>query len=275
MRYIFKFIIITFFSCVIHARVLIWDFGGIVFNPDKFGVGFEVGIENFLKYMVMDLKSPNIQRELFEFLETMMRDDKRFGEAGTAEGMPLPTIMRHWQAGTILGPDIVEMSKEHIKKMNKLGYFRSQYERNLMEKIIAAMFDPKILANNIYPLEKGVRLLKKCHEAKNADGTKRNINIGFSNWDPLSYREFYKRYKNIFKYFDYVIISGDIGKVKPDEDAFKYLINKLNLDPADCVLVDDQLVNAKGAAKVGIRSILLKNWDFEKLENDLKLWGAL
>lgn len=255
--------------------MLIWDFGGIVFNPNKLGVARHIGLKHFFLYMIMDMKSPNIQEDLFKFLDTMMPDDKKFGAVGTGDGITLPTIMRHWQAGTISGPDIAKMATEHIKRMSAIGYFSSQYERRLMQRTINAMFNPKILAENVYPLEEGVRLLKKCASAKNPDGTKKNINIGFSNWDPLSYKLFKERYTKIFGLFDEIFISGDMLKVKPDENAYQFIIEKLNLKPEECLLIDDQDVNAEGARKCKIGTLVLRSWDFNMLEQQLKLCGAL
>lgn len=275
MKFRVTFLIFFVLFSSTNGKVLIWDFGGIVFNPDKIGVAKHIGLKHFLLYMIMDMKSPNIQEDLFKFLDTIMPDDKKFGAVGTGDGVTLPTIMRHWQAGTILGPDIAKKANEHIKQMKAIGYFRSEYEAELMQKTINAMFNPKILAKNVYPLEGGVRLLKKCVAAKNSDGSKKNLNIGFSNWDPLSYKYFKKRYEDIFKLFDEVFISGDMKMVKPDKNAYKYIINKLNLKPEECLLIDDQDVNARGARKCKIGTLVLKSWDYEALEKQLKMYGAL
>jgi len=275
MKFRVNFIIFLMLFSYIKSKDLIWDFGGIVFHPYYLGVAAEVGLKHFLLYMFLDMKSPNVQADLFKFLDTIMPNDKTFGPAGTGDGMTLPAIMRHWQAGTIKAYDVIKMADEHIKKMDKIGYFGSQYEKTLLQRIIHAMFDPKILANNVYPVEAGVQLLKKCAAARNPDGTKKNRNIGCSNWDPLSYKLFREKYPDIFNLFDDVVISGDIQKVKPDEDFYRYIIEKFNLNPERSLLIDDQEVNAKGARKCNIGTLVLKSWDYERLEKELKLCGAL
>lgn len=275
MKFKVNFFMFFILFSSINAKDLIWDFGGIVFHPSYLGVAREVGIKNFLLYMIMDQRSPDVQDELFKFLDTVMPDDKKFGLVGTGDGKTLPTIMRHWQAGTILGPDIIKMTNEHIKKMHKLGYFGSQYEKELFQRIVTAMFDPKILANNIYPVEAGVKLLKKCVDAKNADGSKKNRNYGWSNMDSLTYRLSKKLYPEIFSWFDGEFISGDHHVVKPDKEFYELGLKKFGLDPKNMLFMDDQEVNAKGARDCKIPTLVLKDWNYKVLEQELKLCGAL
>lgn len=259
------------------AKVIIWDFGGITFNPNKWGVAMNIGIHHFIFYAIADFQNPNIQKMLFEFLEEIKRESgkDKYLSAGTAEGMPLPPIMCDWQSGKISGPEIIKKAKENIKELGKLGYFRSNREKILVEKTISAMFDPKTLAKNVYPVKQGIDLLKECALAKNPDGSRKNLNIAFSNWDPLSFDIFYKLNKDSFKYFDEIVVSGHIGLIKPDKDAYEYILRKFNLNPRDCILIDDQEVNAQGAKKCGIKTILLKNWNYKDLTLQLKMHGVL
>lgn len=274
-----KKLILIFFifnSKNILSKTIIWDFGGITFNPNKLGVALNIGLHKFIIYMLLDFQNPNIQKMLFEFLEEIKKPVKnKYAKAGTAEGMPLPSIMCDWQSGKITGPEIILKANKKIKKLSKLGYFRSDREKTLIKKTISAMFNPEILANNIYPIKAGIELLKECSRARNKDGSKKNINIAFSNWDSLSFDIFYKANKKYFKYFDEILISGDINLIKPDKKAFKYLINKFNLDPKECILIDDQEVNTKAAQKCGIKTLLLKNMSYKDLRLNLQILGAL
>ncbi len=272
---IFVCLLFLYNQCT-YSKVIIWDFGGITFNPDKLGVALNIGLHHFLIYMLLDFQNPNIQTMLFNFLEDIQKPDKvQYAKAGTAEGVPLPPIMCDWQAGKINGPEIIVKVNNSIKTLSKLGYFRSEREKLLVQKTINAMFDPKVLANNVYPLKNGINLLKECASARNGDGTKKNINIAFSNWDSMSFDIFYRLNKRYFKYFDEVLISGHIGLIKPDKKAFQYLIDKFKLDPKECILIDDQVVNTKGAEKCGMKTILLNNMNYKELRLKLQILGAL
>lgn len=70
---------------------------------------------------------------------------------------------------------------------------------------------------------------------------------------------------NIFKhkYFSY-----QYGKLKSDEDCFKYVLKDLNLKPEETVFIDDYIKNTESASKIGIYGIVFKN--SEQLENELK-----
>lgn len=70
---------------------------------------------------------------------------------------------------------------------------------------------------------------------------------------------------DLYKYFDDVIISCDIGMIKPNKDIFLYALNKLNVSPEESIFVDDVLLNAQSACDIGISGIqFINNQDFEQ-----------
>ncbi len=258
------------------AKVLLWDLGGVLFQPDKLGVAKEIGLSYFATYMLSDWRNPNIQAVLFDVLEQMERPERGVREkAGTGEGVPLPTIMCHWQAGTTSGPEIIRRSDNHLKRLRQIDYFESDHEYRLIKKTIHAMFNPKILARNIQPVPAGFDVVRLCGEACNKDGSKKNRNFVFSNWDDLSFDIFYKNNRAYFKPFEKIVISGHIKLIKPRAEAYKYLLETYKLDPKDCILIDDQEVNVIGARKCGIKCVLIKNGSYEQVKRDLKQLGAL
>jgi epoxide hydrolase-like predicted phosphatase len=52
--------------------------------------------------------------------------------------------------------------------------------------------------------------------------------------------------------FDAVVISGRVGMRKPDERIFRYTADRLGLEPAECVMVDDLPHNVAGAVASGM-----------------------
>jgi len=44
---------------------------------------------------------------------------------------------------------------------------------------------------------------------------------------------------DIVKYFDEVLVSGDIGIHKPDKEVFEYLADKLNVKCEECLMIGD------------------------------------
>ena len=52
--------------------------------------------------------------------------------------------------------------------------------------------------------------------------------------------------------FDAVVISGEVGMRKPDAEIYRYAAKQLDVDPRECVFVDDLGPNVKGAVAVGM-----------------------
>ncbi|WNV90580.1 HAD-IA family hydrolase [Umezawaea sp. Da 62-37] len=52
--------------------------------------------------------------------------------------------------------------------------------------------------------------------------------------------------------FDAVVVSGEVGLAKPAAAIYLLTAERLGLEPAECVFVDDLAVNVRGAAAVGM-----------------------
>ena len=69
------------------------------------------------------------------------------------------------------------------------------------------------------------------------------------------------------KLFDEILLSGDINIVKPNPEIFKIMIEKLNLKPYECVMIDDVAENINGARIAGMHGIVY--FSPEQLKEDL------
>jgi putative hydrolase of the HAD superfamily len=56
--------------------------------------------------------------------------------------------------------------------------------------------------------------------------------------------------------FDAVVISGDVGLHKPQPEIYLLACERLNVEPADAVFVDDLRENCAGAEAVGMAAVL-------------------
>jgi putative hydrolase of the HAD superfamily len=260
----------------INGKVLLWDLGGVLYYPDKVGVARTIGLSNFLSYLILDMRNPNIEAVLFDVLNHLGKAPRgKESLAGTAEGNLLPYAMCQWQAGMIDGPALIKKAFKQIEELARIDYFESNREKQLIKKTIRAIFDPEILARNVHPIDAGMKLLEACAHAKNRDGSKKNRNFVFSNWDRLSFDVFRRMNRFHFRHFEKIVISGHIGHIKPDKSAYEYLLTTYNLDPRDCILIDDQKINTDAARKCGIKTILITNGDYEEVHFKLKQFGAL
>ncbi|HSX08358.1 MAG TPA: HAD family phosphatase [Candidatus Saccharimonadales bacterium] len=60
---------------------------------------------------------------------------------------------------------------------------------------------------------------------------------------------------NLEQYFDIIVISSEVGMVKPDPEIFHLALQKLSIAPADAIFVDDNIRHVESAAKIGIHAI--------------------
>jgi HAD superfamily hydrolase (TIGR01509 family) len=75
------------------------------------------------------------------------------------------------------------------------------------------------------------------------------------------FREKYLKNKEIsemLSLFDGLVLSGEIGMVKPDGKIFDYLFKKYNINPKESVFVDDNILNIEGAKRAGLNICLYK-----------------
>ena len=77
---------------------------------------------------------------------------------------------------------------------------------------------------------------------------------GLSNWSAETFP--YARQKfDFFDVFDDMVISGEVGHVKPDPEIFQILLNKIGRPAQECLLIDDSLPNIHQAEKMGFAVI--------------------
>ena len=62
-------------------------------------------------------------------------------------------------------------------------------------------------------------------------------------------------YEQVFARFEHTIESSKAGVRKPDPRIYQMMCEKLGLDPAQCVYLDDLGINCKPAAQLGMHAI--------------------
>src|SRR4029453_2454143 len=75
-------------------------------------------------------------------------------------------------------------------------------------------------------------------------------------WSDL--REFFVREK-FDDAFDNMIISAEVGAVKPEPKIFQIALEHFGVKPREAVFVDDFYINIEGCEKVGIKGIHFKD----------------
>jgi len=91
--------------------------------------------------------------------------------------------------------------------------------------------------------------------------------IALTNWSAETFPVAIKKYK-FLELFEGVVVSGEIKMLKPFKEIYNYTLNKYNLNPKECIFIDDRLNNVEGAIKCGIEGIQFESP--EKLIINLK-----
>lgn len=73
------------------------------------------------------------------------------------------------------------------------------------------------------------------------------------------------------KYFDAVVVSGDIGFAKPEPQAYETAAERLGLRLDQCVMIDDKQEFCEAAQAVGMQAIHYQGLDRLKTELANKL----
>ena len=66
--------------------------------------------------------------------------------------------------------------------------------------------------------------------------------------------------------FDMMIISGEVGMIKPDPRIFRLALDRLGVDAHQAIFVDDVQQNVDAAVKVGMKGICFRDVNQVKLE---------
>ena len=142
-------------------------------------------------------------------------------------------------------------------------------EKELFENIIEK-FNIPISASLLEEKSMQLKPIKKVweyvRELKNRYTLAILSNLGKS-WSIAREEQFH-----ISNLFDEVVWSCDLGISKPNKQIFNYLINKLNINPGECVFIDDKQSNINAAQSLGMKGILYQNP--QQLEQELALLGV-
>jgi len=89
---------------------------------------------------------------------------------------------------------------------------------------------------------------------------------GLSNWSAETFPHVREKY-DFFDLLDGIIISGDVGAIKPEPEIFDLALRRIGRPAYECVFIDDAPANIEQARKMGFATILFQSPD--QLEKEL------
>jgi 2-haloacid dehalogenase len=115
------------------------------------------------------------------------------------------------------------------------------------------------------PIDGPVAILERLKE----DGVRL---FALSNWSAETFPVARRRYA-FLDWFEGIVISGDVGVIKPARGIFEHLIARYGIEPSRAVFVDDSPANVKAAEDIGFAAIHFV--DAPSLQDDLQRLGLL
>ena len=77
---------------------------------------------------------------------------------------------------------------------------------------------------------------------------------GISNWSAETFPPQRERFP-FLSWLDDLVISGEVGVIKPDPRIFEILLERNDVAPESAVFIDDVARNAEAATRLGIHGI--------------------
>ena len=71
------------------------------------------------------------------------------------------------------------------------------------------------------------------------------------------------------------VISAMVGMIKPDAGIYQCLFDKYNLNPKECVFIDDRPENIEGGRKLGMEGIVFTDYETGKKKLEQMLMAKL
>ena len=96
------------------------------------------------------------------------------------------------------------------------------------------------------PLDGSVELLKKLQKS--------GINLFAITDNIKEFMDYHRKVSEFPQYFRDIIVSADIGVLKPDSRIYQHLLDKHHLTPHESIFIDDVPANVKGAIAVGMNA---------------------
>lgn len=259
------------------TKHIIWDIGYTLFKPDQSKIASLLGYWDC--FCVYFKHGNGCQKTINELFFDILSDDNQVIDESTPkdpEGRPLPRLMCDWFRGMKTSEDVLE---EAIMRWQKYSKFTSKRYKRIVLNTIHWLFDPWLFATTMKPIPQAGKLLRDCHRSKKKDGTPKNKFYILSNLDSDSFLYLYKKRSNqsFFKYFkpQNIFISSFIRDLKPRPSIFQFVLKYAKLNPADCILIDDQIENCKAAQRCGMTALHVNKGDYDTVRKELKKLGAL
>lgn len=85
--------------------------------------------------------------------------------------------------------------------------------------------------------------------------------FAITNWSADNWPAALARYPRLGTIFRDIVVSGQVGMLKPEAGIYELLLQRNGLSAAECLFIDNSAENVQGAAAVGMKAIRFTNAD--------------
>lgn len=122
--------------------------------------------------------------------------------------------------------------------------------------------------NQARVIKAGLEILHNCYAQSDMYGRKRHRLFVLSNASHESHTLYISNFPELFSLFDGIVTSAQTGIQKPDTRIYEYILARYQLNPAECIFIDDKEANVLAAQAVGMKGIVCK--DHAAVKQELK-----
>ena len=240
---------------------IIFDLDGVLFKENRIKLLLKSGIYKTIRYLVTHRRNPI--KIGFDIMHKMsIEEDTGNRKPNMYKHYIMPHCVGEWMRGVISNTILLEKIDAFIEKLKKRNYFLSSYELNFVQQAIRMILDEYQIPQYNEPIKPMIRLVNTLKQ----EGKHRLFIL--SNYAKKASDLLIQNHQDFFSLFEDIIISANIGMIKPEQEIYKHLIGKHALTPQECLFVDDTKANIASAQKLGITGIHFEK--YKSLENTLR-----
>jgi 2-haloacid dehalogenase len=125
---------------------------------------------------------------------------------------------------------VAELSKQFPHYSDLIQAYHDNWKDSIGDSFVGTVEILKKLKKNGYPL------------------------YGLSNWSAETFPLAREKY-DFFEVFDEIIISGEVGSIKPEPEIFEITLNRIGKPANECLFIDDSFANIEQARKMGFATV--------------------
>ena len=193
---------------------------------------------------------------VFDFGGVLVRWQPEAIIAGFYTDEPLRALVRD---AVFRHPDWIDLDRGTLSDSVAIERFAARMGRPAAEMHALMQY----VKDSLTPLPDSIALLDELAE--------RGVPLyGLSNMSAPMFALLKSRHRH-WDRFRGIVVSGEIGMVKPDPEIFHHLAQRYDLIPAETVFIDDHLPNIESARRLGFRTIHFADADQCRVELETHL----